>query len=1149
MRASRVGVFAAFISLVGCATSDGGNVCTAVCAAGQTRCVDGGVEVCVVNGVCADWGQAMPCVGGEICQAGQCRAGCATECAAGSLRCIGNAVQACEAGPSAGCFVWGESTACVDGESCSGGECASTCRNECAAGVADCDGSGVRICGEFDEDPCLDWGATTPCSVGETCSGGECSAECADECAIDSRACAGAGYTLCDNYDDDPCLEWSDVIPCGDEETCSDGQCARGCDDECAAGARRCAAETAGVVVCGEFDDDGCLDWGDVVPCGEGETCSLGECAAECRDECESGSVRCADDGVERCGQFDGDPCAEWSLPSPCGEGQTCSAGQCVDACAHDCIGESRRCAEGGVQTCGNFDDDPCADWSESAPCGDDLVCDAGGCHAQCGDECAAGSVRCGPGGLLTCGEYDADACTEWSEGVPCPDGQSCSDGECRVQCVDECAEAARRCDGNSVRSCGNVDDDACLEWGLISPCPNGSTCVLGTCLEVCADECAVGALRCRGDGVQRCGDFDADDCREWSDVTPCDEGRICAVGQCAADCTAECGEGAVRCSAEGVQTCGDFDICPRWGAALGDDFVPGASRPCPDDTSCSSGECLAQCRDECDAEATRCAPGGALQRCGHFDPDPCREWSDAVPCDEGESCSDGQCRAICVDECENGAIECAPGEIHALRTCGNFDPDACTEWGPATPCAEGLVCGDGQCAACVPDPGGEIDDGHDNNCNGVIDERASGTRPGWCNLQWPPEVRTTEGFATVVAYGQVWFEGLTEADGPHPGVLAEIGFGPDGSEPAGAPDAWTWSAAAYNVGVANNDEYLGRLIHNEVGTYDFAFRFSVDGGDTWGYCDLDGSNEGSEYDPARAGTFVVGPGAAWSNLQFPHVLEIVRGEATPLIYGQVFQPGVTDREGRGPGLLAQLGYALTGVDPRLHPTFEPEGWTWVDGVYNVDVGANDEYAAQLVDIEQPGVYDYAWRYSLDDGVTWVYGDIDGGPNGYSSLTAGRLTVLAVAPALEINWAGNWGVHFSDVADCAADRSDITEPVTVDEARRDRAACRQIVAEVYVPGHTDTDGRNPDRVLAEIERWPLGGDIADALHQPMTFYRRVGNNHEYRWDMPQAELDEPPALTWQFFVRFSGDGGQTWHRIGLEAGLDAMTPRTLVYDF
>jgi hypothetical protein len=127
----------------------------------------------------------------------------------------------------------------------------------------------------------------------------------------------------------------------------------------------------------------------------------------------------------------------------------------------------------------------------------------------------------------------------------------------------------------------------------------------------------------------------------------------------------------------------------------------------------------------------------------------------------------------------------------------------------------------------------------------------------GWANLQWPPSmthtVSTTD--RTDDAYGQVWIDGVTNQPGATPSLRAQLGFGPDGSDPAGNA-AWTWTDARFNVDAGNNDEFVASMLPTAPGTYDYAYRYSTTGGRDWVYADLDGIGNG--YSPAQAGSLVV---------------------------------------------------------------------------------------------------------------------------------------------------------------------------------------------------------------------------------------------------------------------------------------------------
>ena len=134
-----------------------------------------------------------------------------------------------------------------------------------------------------------------------------------------------------------------------------------------------------------------------------------------------------------------------------------------------------------------------------------------------------------------------------------------------------------------------------------------------------------------------------------------------------------------------------------------------------------------------------------------------------------------------------------------------------------------------------------------------------------------------------------------------------------------------------------------------------------------------------------------------WATIDRPEATAVLVGTPTERIYGWVYEPGTTDIPGQGPGISAQLGYGPDSSMPGAT-------WTWVTGRYNGDAGASDEYDEYYASfrILTPGTYDYAYRYSLDGGNTWIYADLDGNDlgstvsNGYSPSQAGSLLVSEV---------------------------------------------------------------------------------------------------------------------------------------------------------
>jgi fibronectin type 3 domain-containing protein len=127
----------------------------------------------------------------------------------------------------------------------------------------------------------------------------------------------------------------------------------------------------------------------------------------------------------------------------------------------------------------------------------------------------------------------------------------------------------------------------------------------------------------------------------------------------------------------------------------------------------------------------------------------------------------------------------------------------------------------------------------------------------GWANLQWPPTI--THAISAVNrtpnTYGQVWIDGVTNEPGPAPSLRAQLGYGPDGSDPATAP-GWMWLDAAFNGNAGNNDEFVASLLPETVGEFDYAYRYTVTDGRDWTFADLDGIGNG--YSTTQAGALTV---------------------------------------------------------------------------------------------------------------------------------------------------------------------------------------------------------------------------------------------------------------------------------------------------
>jgi hypothetical protein len=112
----------------------------------------------------------------------------------------------------------------------------------------------------------------------------------------------------------------------------------------------------------------------------------------------------------------------------------------------------------------------------------------------------------------------------------------------------------------------------------------------------------------------------------------------------------------------------------------------------------------------------------------------------------------------------------------------------------------------------------------------------------GWANLQWPHALNHTVGVTnrTENVYGQIWIDGVTSQPGATPNVLAQLGFGPAGSNPQSS-SSWVWVDAAFNVDVGNNDEFAAKLLPESAGTYDYIYRYAAAPSGPWVYADTKG--------------------------------------------------------------------------------------------------------------------------------------------------------------------------------------------------------------------------------------------------------------------------------------------------------------------
>lgn len=82
------------------------------------------------------------------------------------------------------------------------------CTNQCTATAAQCSGSGVQTCDDYNKDGCTEWGTAVSCGTRKTCSRGQC--VCSSTCTL--------GETWCGTIPDSSGNNIIDIITCDQTE-------------------------------------------------------------------------------------------------------------------------------------------------------------------------------------------------------------------------------------------------------------------------------------------------------------------------------------------------------------------------------------------------------------------------------------------------------------------------------------------------------------------------------------------------------------------------------------------------------------------------------------------------------------------------------------------------------------------------------------------------------------------------------------------------------------------------------------------------------------------------------------------------------------------------------------------------------------------
>jgi hypothetical protein len=166
--------------------------------------------------------------------------------------------------------------------------------------------------------------------------------------------------------------------------------------------------------------------------------------------------------------------------------------------------------------------------------------------------------------------------------------------------------------------------------------------------------------------------------------------------------------------------------------------------------------------------------------------------------------------------------------------------------------------------------------------------------------------------------------------------------------------------------------------------------------------------DDGTEVGSAGvAAVDILGTPIDYAHVQYPCSDSIPRTTGTLDVYAWVFHPDVTNDYGQGPGITAEVGVGDDGTDPETSTS-----WVWTPATFSKDQPAygdasrdplpynNDEYVGTLEAPSTTGDFDYAFRFSTDNGLSWVMVDLggtscggEGTIDGYDPADAGDLTV------------------------------------------------------------------------------------------------------------------------------------------------------------
>lgn len=276
------------------------------------------------------------------------------------------------------------------------------------------------------------------------------------------------------------------------------------------------------------------------------------------------------------------------------------------------------------------------------------------------GDDCDDTNPAIHPGAFQPCDATTSFNCLPLGN---CPDGTACDPSS--GLCLDACFEGA--CPSGEACNVGGFCEEAACA-ALTTPCPSGTICRAGACVDPCDGVHCPGRLQCISGA-----------CIDLCLGVACPAMQLCVADQPGA--LTLCGPACTCSDLASTTFCGTGTACDeRSGSATEGRCVDSGceTMTCAAGQVCTAGACV-------DACAGVVCPLGQVCEMGACNVDLCAN----VTCGTGTVCSDGHCIDACTgvtcgtdQRCRNGA--CEP------------DPCAGVTCPTATHCLEGVCAPDG---------------------------------------------------------------------------------------------------------------------------------------------------------------------------------------------------------------------------------------------------------------------------------------------------------------------------------------------------------------------------------------------------------------------------------------------------------------------